>query len=37
MAQLTEQLQQLRQQIDQADSELVQLLLRRRELSPKSE
>ncbi|WP_127347062.1 bifunctional chorismate mutase/prephenate dehydrogenase [Pseudidiomarina mangrovi] len=32
MAQLSEQLQQLRQQIDAADSELVQLLLRRREL-----
>lgn len=32
MAQLSEQLQQLRQQIDQADSDLVQLLLRRREL-----
>jgi chorismate mutase/prephenate dehydrogenase len=32
MGHLNEQLQQLRQQIDQADSELVQLLLRRREL-----
>ena len=32
MAPLNEQLQAVRQQIDAADSELVQLLLRRREL-----